>query len=110
MTDSYTTEFYTELTSGRSPGAGGQVFYVDPNAPPGGDGLSEGSAWNSWDQLSDFAQSSGFQPGDSILLRRGCTFDSEDGFGLTANGTSDQPITVGAYGTGAPPLLTNSHF
>src|SRR5438045_4144964 len=88
----------------------GRLFYVDPNAPPGGDGLSEGSAWNDWGQVSFFAQGSGFRPGDSILLQRGCTFDRVDGFWLTANGTSDQPITVGAYGTGAPPVLTNSHF
>jgi hypothetical protein len=45
-----------------------------------------------------------FNPGDSILLRSGRTWT--DGLTLRSNGTLNLPILVGAYGAGAPPLIS----
>jgi hypothetical protein len=44
-----------------------------------------------------------FQPGDQILLKRGDQW--EEGIRLCANGTSDTPIRIGAYGQGPKPVL-----
>jgi parallel beta-helix repeat protein len=45
-------------------------------------------------------------PGDRVLLRRGDTWSGEISLTLsTAAGTPAQPIVVGAYGSGADPIL-----
>lgn len=108
----YTTQFHTDITSGYSQGGSGHVFYVDPSAAAGGNGLTEGSAWNSLDYVQWYAANIGFQPGDTILLKRGYSYDtaSTNGLWLSGNGTAAQPITLGAYGNGAPPVVTNSHY
>jgi len=108
----YTTQFHTDITSGYSQGGSGHVFYVDPSAAAGGNGLTEGSAWNSLDYVQWYAANIGFQPGDTILLKRGYSYDTAatNGLWLSGNGTAAQPITLGAYGNGAPPVVTNSHY
>lgn len=44
-----------------------------------------------------------FQPGDSILLKRGDQWDGQ--IRLQGNGTAQNPITLGAYGVGLKPLI-----
>ena len=43
-------------------------------------------------------------PGDTVLLARGSVFENQF-LHLTARGTADAPIVVGAYGTGARPVI-----
>src|ERR1700742_3029980 len=43
------------------------------------------------------------QPGDSVLFARGETFSGE--LTIKYSGTVSSPITIGAYGDGAPPVL-----
>ncbi len=64
-------------------------YYVDCG-PTNGDG-SAGSPWNNLTS----ANSAPLNPGESLLLKRGCSWTGP----LTAkwNGTSGAPITIGAY-------------
>lgn len=65
-------------------------------------GTSTTSAWQSIGRVNR-AQ---LQPGDHVWLARGCRWN---GAQLTAwwNGTAAAPITIGAYGSGAPPTIKN---
>ncbi|MBZ9713561.1 hypothetical protein [Deinococcus multiflagellatus] len=49
-------------------------------------------------------------PGDQVLLQRGCTFPATASSALqvSRSGTSAAPITFGAYGTGAAPVIRQS--
>ncbi len=58
-----------------------------------------------WKTLNKFnSHSFNFLPGDVILFKRGETFYGSMNF-LTS-GTPSLPITIGAYGTGAKPIIT----
>jgi hypothetical protein len=63
-------------------------------------GLTTATAWKSLTKANAFA----YQPGDSLLFRRG---SRQTGQFAPANGsgTAQAPIFVGAYGTGARPLV-----
>jgi hypothetical protein len=63
------------------------------------DGLSEKSAWKSFDQLSNVT----LKPGDSLLLRRGVVFD--DTLVVTGKGEPGNRIVVDAYGMGEKPCI-----
>lgn len=80
--------------------ATGTTYYVD--ALSGDDsqsGTSSGEAWKTLNKVNSVT----FQPGDSLLLSRGSFFE---GFlWPKGSGTSDQPITLGAYGSGAKPII-----
>jgi hypothetical protein len=85
-------------------GAAAKTYYVDCSG--GNDnhaGTSASTAWKSVDK----ANKGKLQPGDSLLLKRGCTWSQQ----LKAywNGTSSAPITIGAYGSGNLPKLQNQH-
>ncbi len=109
--DGYTTQFHVRKTSGDSEGYGGRTFFVDPaSGSSGNDGRSEITAWGSFNDVHWYANNVGFQAGDRILLKRGSTYDSESGFWLKGSGTAGQPIVLGAYGNGEPPVLTNSKY
>jgi hypothetical protein len=76
--------------------------YLDCAAATAGDSLTSLSAWNSIDQANQFE----FHPGDSLLLKRGSTCR-----GMLAprgSGAADRPIAIGAYGTGALPLVVGT--
>jgi hypothetical protein len=78
------------------------TFYVDArNGSDGNDGTSAASAFSSLDKVNSL----GLQPGDSVLFARGETFNG--GIDVHASGTSDAPITFGAYGTGADPIFSD---
>jgi hypothetical protein len=90
-------------THARVEAAGGTTYYVDCNAGHDSfNGKGPGQAWKSLRKAS----SASLIPGDSLLFLRGCTWTGT----LKArwNGTAAQPITIGAYGTGALPRIHNS--
>ncbi|NIK61555.1 right-handed parallel beta-helix repeat-containing protein [Kribbella shirazensis] len=47
-----------------------------------------------------------FQPGDQLLLERGASF--AEGLVFDDSGSAEAPITIGAYGSGPRPKITNS--
>lgn len=78
------------------------TYYVSTSGNDGNNGTSEGSAWKTIGKVNTMFSS--FQPGDNILFKRGEVF-----FGtLTINksGTTSAPIVIGAYNTGAQPIIS----
>jgi parallel beta-helix repeat protein len=68
------------------------------------DGLSPNKAWQHLGMvLLKSTSKDPFQPGDKILLKRGDVWYGQ--IRLRANGTTDRPIVVGAYGDGPKPLI-----
>jgi hypothetical protein len=83
--------------------AGATAFYVDcVNGNDGGAGTS-GAPWKSLTKASTAT----LNPGDQLLLARGCVWSGQR-LDAPWNGTSDAPITVGAYGDGARPIVKNA--
>lgn len=101
-------------------GNGGNTFYVSSSS---GDDANDGlSAAKPWKTIGKMNASTGlYTPGTSILLKRGDVFRDDyirimnqinvsnattmANTPLPVAGTAAQPIVIGAYGTGANPLL-----
>jgi parallel beta-helix repeat protein len=81
------------------------TFYMSSSV--GNDANDGRSPEKPWQHLSKIYLKSisaqPFQPGDSILLKRGDEWEGQ--IHLQANGTSNAPIVIGAYGQGTKPLL-----
>ena len=58
--------------------------------------------WQSLESISELE----FEPGDSIFIKRDTEYDGC--VNLAGDGTESQPITLGVYGDGESPRLTNS--
>lgn len=76
------------------------------------DGLSPAKAWRTLDKVAAESRNKklrrqGYAAGDRILFRRGQAFSSTGYPVIRVNGTLDQPVTIAAYGDGAPPQLDN---
>ncbi len=68
------------------------------------DGQSPGKAWQHLSKIYlKSISKDAFQPGDSILLRRGDQWDGQ--IRVQGNGTAQKPITLGAYGEGPKPSI-----
>ena len=81
------------------------TYYVD--ATHGNDnnhGLSSSMAWRTIAEIN----SSSFQPGDQILLKRGDVWREQLNF--PSSGTPGNPITIGAYGSGARPVINGANI
>jgi hypothetical protein len=76
------------------------TYYVDSGR--GDDGWPGTSSQYPWRSLLR-ASAANLAPGDSLLLRRGGSWVGTLTVGTS--GTPSAPITVGAYGTGDPPLI-----
>lgn len=76
-----------------------RTFYVDSRI--GSDG-SDGSAAAPWASLQA-VNNAGLQAGDTVLFARGATFNG--GVDIQASGVAGAPITFGAYGAGADPVI-----
>lgn len=75
-------------------------FVSSSDGSDSGTGLSEAFAWASLTKVNTMT----FVLGDQILLKRGDTFKGS--LNVNFSGTSGSPITYGAYGTGANPVIT----
>ncbi len=78
--------------------AAGTSYYVNCAAASDGNGSST-SPWNNLTTVN----SKTFAPGDSLLFNRGTTCVGS--FVFSSSGTSANRITIGAYGTGALPVI-----
>jgi hypothetical protein len=86
--------------SARAESSTGKRYYVDSES---GDDCATGAApqtaWQTLDQVNMMV----FQPGDSILFRRGAVWHGV--LKPQGSGTAGNPIVIGAYGTGARPAI-----
>ena len=76
------------------------VYYVSANGNDSNTGTSPDQAWQSLDRVNSLTPS----PGDQILFDRGGQWYGT--INLTVSGSSGNPIVIGAYGTGAKPILS----
>ncbi len=70
-------------------------------------GTSSSAPWKTIEKVNTFLASSSHVAGDTILFKRGDTFTpaTTTGIVMKKNGTSSSKITLGAYGSGAKPIL-----
>ena len=79
----------------------GVVYYVDQTGGlDANDGLSVGAAWKTVAKVNATA----LAIDDQVLFKRGETWAEQ--FTPTFSGTSGHPIILGAYGVGAPPIIS----
>ena len=77
-------------------------YYVSSSGNDANNGLSESTPWKTISKVN--SSFSAFQPGDRILFKRGDTFYGT--LVIKKSGLVGTPITIGAYGTGAQPVIT----
>jgi hypothetical protein len=102
--------------------AAGTTYYVDCSTGNNGHGTrsgprnngsgaagktGDGSESNPWRDL-DAVNDTTFGPGDSILFKRGTTCYGQ--LWPKGSGASGLPITIGAYGTGALPIINGGDY
>lgn len=75
-------------------------YYVAANGNDNNSGTSTSSPWKTISKVNSFT----FKAGDQILFNRGDEFYG--GIVVKQSGTSTSPITFGAYGSGAKPVIT----
>jgi len=81
----------------------GRTYHVDClGGRDDADGRHASTAWRSLDR----ANRAKLQPGDNLLLLRGCRWKGP--LLVTWSGTPEAPITVGAYGEGPLPIVQDS--
>ncbi len=82
------------------------TYYIDAsNGNDSNNGTSPATAWQSIPKVVGMAPN--FQPGDSILFKRGEIWSGERlNTSSHASGTINNPITYSSYGTGAKPIIT----
>jgi hypothetical protein len=81
------------------------TYYVDNCVAVGNDlnnGTSPSTAWLTINKVN----TSKFNPGDSILFRSGCTWREQ--LTVPSSGAAGKPITFGAYGKGALPIISGA--
>lgn len=90
--------------SGTAAGAAPTTYYVDCNA--GNDSASGRTPSAAWLTLTR-ANSASLVAGDSMLLKRGCTWTGP--LNVRWSGTTVAPIRIGAYSAGERPTIQNGH-
>jgi len=77
-------------------------YYISSYGSDSNNGTSSSTPWKTLNKLN--ASFNMLNPGDRVLLNRGDVFYGS--INVTKSGTSGSPITIGAYGTGAKPVVT----
>lgn len=91
------------LLLGLATGLSAATYYVDcDTGRDGNDGLSARSAW----QTIDRANQRAYEPGDRILLKRGCVWQGP-GFKANGSGSVAAPVILADYGDAdlPPPVI-----
>lgn len=83
-------------------------YLSSANGSDSNNGLSISTPWKTINKLNTKI----FQPGDSILFKRGDIFRGQIGgnLGFNYDGTVSNPIVFGAYGEGAHPIISGSEL
>ena len=82
--------------------ANATTYYVSNSGSDSNNGTSTTTPWKSLTKVNSFAGS--LKAGDNVLFNRGETFYGS--ITITKSGSSGAPITLGAYGSGANPVIT----
>ncbi|MBK7944203.1 MAG: hypothetical protein IPJ85_02335 [Flavobacteriales bacterium] len=80
------------------------TYYVSPTGSDTNNGTSQATPWQSIARVNQLGTS--LQPGDRILFQRGGLYRGK--LTINANGSAAAYIEVGAYGTGAQPVISGS--
>lgn len=80
------------------------TYYISTKGSNSNDGLSPNTAWNTIGKVNTEMQR--FRPGDQILFERGGTYEGQ--INLNTSGEEGRPVTFGAYGEGADPMISGS--
>ena len=80
------------------------TYYVSPSGNDANSGTSQGQAWRTIGRVNQLG--GGLQPGDQVLFERGGVFRGR--INVQTSGTSGNPITIGAYGSGDAPVIAGS--
>jgi hypothetical protein len=83
------------------------TYYVDNCVNVGNDlnnGTSTSTPWLTINKVN----TSKFNPGDSILFESTCTWREQ--LTVPSSGSAGNPITFGAYGTGAAPIISGANL
>ena len=72
----------------------GKIYYVDPLAEEGNDGLAETRALKTLDEVNQLE----LEPGDAVLFRRNGEWNGS--LKVAHSGTKEKPIIYGSYGEG----------
>ena len=83
----------------------GHTYYVDNCVVIGSDGNNGTSTATPWLTINK-VNTSTFNPGDSILFESTCTWREQ--LTVPSSGSAGSPITFGAYGTGAQPIISGA--
>ncbi|HSM49455.1 MAG TPA: hypothetical protein VK872_16665, partial [Draconibacterium sp.] len=76
------------------------IYYVSATGNDANTGTSTSAPWRTLSKVNSFTP----KPGDQILFKRGDTWTGT--LTVKASGTSVAPITYGAWGEGAKPVIT----
>ena len=77
-------------------------YYVSSSGSDSANGLSSSTPWQSILKINSVFPT--LKPGDRILFKRGERFYGS--LQISVSGSSGSPITIGAYGTGASPVVS----
>ena len=81
--------------------ANAKTYYVSNSGSDNNDGLTTSSPWRTLAKVSSFTS---FVAGDAILFNRDDVFYGS--LIINNDGSPGNPITIGAYGSGADPVIT----
>ncbi len=79
------------------------TYYVD--SVSGNDSYAGKSQGNAWQTIAKVVSAS-LSPGDTVLFKRGQTFSGD--LEVSEDGASGAPITISAFGSGNPPVLSRA--
>ncbi|MFZ1693189.1 MAG: T9SS type A sorting domain-containing protein [Flavobacteriales bacterium] len=80
------------------------TYYISPTGNDSNNGTSQATAWRTIARANQL--SSSFQPGDRILFQRGGEYRGK--LSIMSSGAANNLIQVGAYGSGAQPIISGS--
>lgn len=94
-----------EFTVSAEQSYSGTVYYVDAdNGDDTNSGTSQSTAWQSLEKVNSIT----LQPGDAVLLKKGCIWTNTFFYPKGA-GTSSAPITISSYGSGDMPMIKSMY-
>ena len=80
------------------------TYYVKNGGNDGLDGLTDATAWSTLVKVESFGAAPGFDPGDTICLKRGSIW--YDNLYIPCSGSAAGQITYTAYDEGVLPIIT----
>lgn len=86
--------------------AGAAIYYVSPSGSDTNNGTSQSTPWKTIARVNQLG--TGITAGSQILFQRGGTYRGR--LNINGSGTTSNKITIGAYGSGADPIISGSEL